>query len=257
MITHDMHMHPQIIKGAGRFDEFAKTALQKGIKTVCITDHMPLIGSTMSDRIPAGCVKRYCELGCEIKEKYRGVLDVRLGIEIDWHPTIKNQVEDVLSQGEFDFKIGSSHLHAIKSIPFFDGRLTQDDYIELMMENTQSAAESGYFDSIAHIDLYKWIFLKPERYKFKDGDCDECDHEHSIKAALTAIKQNGLLAEVNTHLYVATGDKKSIYPSVYIANMAKSLGIDFYFGSDAHSPEQVGSMIDFIRKDPLYSDIIK
>ena len=71
MITHDMHMHPQIIKGAGRFDAFAEVALQKGIKTVCITDHMPLIGSTMSDRIPLGKVKEYCEIGKGIKEKYR------------------------------------------------------------------------------------------------------------------------------------------------------------------------------------------
>ncbi len=255
MITHDMHMHPQIIKGAERFDAFAEVALKKGIKTVCITDHMPLINSTMSDRIPVGKVKEYCEIGNRIKGKYDGILKVRLGIEIDWHPTIRGQVEEVLSQGEFDFKIGSSHLHAIKSIPFFDGHLTQDDYVELMLENEASAASTGFFDSIAHMDMYKWIFLKPERYKFCGKNYDERSHESSIKHTLKAIKDNGLLMEVNSHLTLVEGGE--LYPSEYITALAKEMGLDFYFGSDAHKPEEVGTKIDYVRNHDLYSKIIK
>ena len=95
MIFHDMHMHPQIIKGAERFDAFAEVALQKGIKKVCITDHMPLIGSTLSDRIPVGKVKEYCEIGKAIKEKYDGVLDVKLGIEIDQKELVNNTTGEI------------------------------------------------------------------------------------------------------------------------------------------------------------------
>ena len=255
MIAHDMHMHPQIIKGAERFDAFADVAIQKGIKKVCITDHMPLIGSTLSDRIPEGKVKEYCRIGKAIKEKYDGILEVKLGIEVDWHPTIRDQVEEVLSQGEFDFIIGSSHLHAIKTIPFFDGHLTQDDYIELMLENTVSAAESGYFDSIAHIDMYKWIFLKPDRFPMKTSSHDERTHESSIKQTLGAIKDNGLLMEVNSHLTLMEGGE--LYPSEYITSLAKEMGLDFYFGSDAHKPEEVGTQIDYVRNHPLYSGVIK
>ena len=257
MITHDMHTHPQIIKGAERFDEFAEIAIQKGIKTIGITDHMPLESLKQSDRIPVGMLKEYCRTGREIKKKYQGILDVKLGIEADWHPTIKDAVEQVVCEGEFDYVIGSSHLHAIKSIPFFDGHLTRDDYIELMMENTISAAQSGYFNSIAHIDMYKWIFLKPDRFMLGGDEYDETAHESSIKAALTAIKQNGLMLEVNTHLTCMQDDPKNIYPSVFIANMAKDMGLKFYFGSDAHKPEEVGTKIDYIRSHPLYSIIIK
>ena len=162
MILHDYHTHPQIIQDEARFDAFARRALERGIKEICITDHMPLQCSSASDRIPHGKVEKYCKIARRLADRYKDTITVRVGIEVDWHPSIENEVRAVLGEGEFDLVIGSSHLHAIKSADIFNNVKTHTDYARAMMQNTESAAKSGYFDAIAHIDMYKWVFSLPD-----------------------------------------------------------------------------------------------
>ena len=101
----DYHMHPKVVLDPSAFDLYAQRALAQGIEEVCITDHMPLSTSCAKDRIPAGQVEAYCQQVQKIKEKYKGHLSVRLGIEIDYHPAFTKEIEAVLSAGDYDFVI--------------------------------------------------------------------------------------------------------------------------------------------------------
>ena len=107
----DYHMHPRVIEGDERFDLFAAEAIKKGIERVCITDHMPLSISNASDRIPKGRVGEYCRRVRELSERYKGIIDIKCGIEIDFHPSVIGEIEEVLGDGEFDYILGSSHMH--------------------------------------------------------------------------------------------------------------------------------------------------
>jgi histidinol-phosphatase (PHP family) len=123
---------------------------------------MPISISKASDRIPKGGVSEYCKRVRKLAEKYAEQIVVKCGIEIDFLPQYKDEAEAVLSEGTFDYVIGSSHLHMLES--YFQGNYSKETYAKAMFENTMAAAETGYFDTIAHIDMYKWVFSKAERY---------------------------------------------------------------------------------------------
>ncbi len=249
MILSDFHLHPQILT-RDNFDEFVLTAKKRGIEKICITDHMPLLCSGASDRIPKGRVYDYCKKADELKKQYKDIIDIMVGIEVDWHPTIENEVKSVLSEGQFDLVIGSSHLHAIKNADIFNKVKTRSEYARAMMQNTTLLAKSGYFDAVAHIDMYKWVFSLPDRFLLSDDGFCEQNIKDDIENALLAIKQNGLMLEINPHF--AKGDIAKVYPSEYITNMAIKIGIPFYYGSDAHTPQDVGVMLDILLKTEPY-----
>ena len=253
----DYHIHPQVIKDESSFDEFASTAISKGIEEICITDHMPLSCSSASDRIPKGRVNDYCRRVKKIAGKYEGRLSVKLGIEIDYHPSLKSEIEAVLSEGEFDFVLGSSHLHVLSSLSLFDGKHSYGDYAEEMYKNTVLASESGYFNAIAHVDMYRWIFTKPDRFPLVDDGFCESEHAGAITDMLSAIKKNGLRLEINTHFASHTLDLSKVYPCDLITQTALDMGINFSFGSDAHKAEDVGKMLDMLRCHALYGKAIK
>jgi histidinol-phosphatase (PHP family) len=164
---------------------------------------------------------------------------VKCGIEIDFLPQYKDEAEAVLSEGTFDYVIGSSHLHLLGD--YFRGNCSKEDYAKAMLENTMIAAETGYFDTIAHIDMYKWVFLKTERYPLS-GNFDEQNIKDVIDETLQTIKRCGVNLEINTHLLVNTGKDIDLYPSPYILQRALECGNTFVMGSDAHKPEDVGAL---------------
>ena len=253
----DYHIHPQVVQNPDRFDEFARVAMENGIYEVCITDHMPLTGSDAGDRIPDGMVQEYCFQARKIVQKYEGRLSVKLGIEIDYHPSLTNQIEEVLKAGDFDFVLGSSHLHAIKELDIFNVVKSCSRYAEAMLINTISAAESGYFDAIAHIDMYNWIFSNPERFSLADDGFSEQKYDELIDRTLDVIKDNDLYLEVNPHFAVAQGNISNVYPSASITERALDKGIKFSYGSDAHIPEDVGVMLGNLRKHKIYGKALQ
>ena len=256
-MVRDYHMHPQILTKPELFAQFVETARMNGIEEICITDHMPLIGSSAKDRLPAGSVREYCATAKRLKEHYRDVLSVKLGIEIDFHPTVTDQIERVLDEGEFDWILGSSHLHALPGLEIVKNCKNGTQYTMKMYENTAAAAESGWFTAIAHFDMYRWIFSRPDRFPLEDDGFREEDHKDVIDDVLKVIAAKGLRLEINTHFAVSQEDLSCVYPSPMILNMAAEKGIPFSFGSDAHKPEDVGALLPELRQSPVYGKAIR
>ena len=256
-MVRDYHMHPQIVTKPELFEQFVESARARGIEEICITDHMPLIGATAKDRLPAGSVREYCEKAKRLKEEYQDRISVKIGIEIDYHPTITDQIERVLDEGEFDWILGSSHLHALPDLDLIQKCGTRTQYALAMFENTAKAAESGYFTAIAHLDMYRWIFSRPDRFPLEDDGFREEDHKGLIDGVLDAIKKNGLYLEINSHFAESQNDLSCAYPSAMILQMAQAKGIRFSFGSDAHKPEHVGALLKDLRESPVYGNAIR
>lgn len=252
----DYHMHPTVAQDAARFDAFARQAIQAGIEEVCITDHMPLSTSNAGDRIPAGQVAAYCRAVREIARVYEGRLSVRLGIEIDYHPDFTGEIEAVLEAGQFDFVIGSSHMHVGQS-DIFNMVSTHNEYVRAALENTILAARSGYFNAIAHLDMYRWIFTLPARFPLRDDGYAVEKHLPLIGETLDAIAEHGLYLEINAHVAIQTQDIAQTFPDAAIVSMALEKGMRFYYGSDAHTAEHVGGMLDSLRAHPVYGQAIR
>lgn len=252
----DYHMHPTVVQHPERFDGFARQAMAKGIEEICVTDHMPLTVSRAGDRIPAGRVEDYCRAVRELAWRYRDRLSIRLGIEVDYHPDYTDEIEAVLRAGQFDFVLGSSHMH-VGQCDIFRMVGTYSEYAEASLKNTMMAARSGYFNAIAHLDLYRWVFTLPERFPLRDDGYRADKLERLIEATLEAIRDEGLRLEINPHLAVNSQRLEDTYPEKEIVEKALEKGISFCYGSDAHQEEHVGAWLTELRAHPVYGRALK
>ena len=248
----DYHIHAMVLKDSVRAEQFIQQAIERGFGEICITDHMPVSVSSASDRIPSGMVKNYCESVRALARKFEDRISIRLGIEVDYHPSLTAEIEDVLGQGDFDYVLGPSHLHIFKGV-YASESVSRNQYASLMLENTVRAAQSGYFNAIAHMDMYRWIFTwSGSRPSLIDDGFSEEKHADEIEAALLAIRNNGLFLEINPHFAESTGNLENTYPSMSILQKALDLGLRISYGSDAHHPESVGALWEELERHPIY-----
>jgi len=95
----------------------------------------------------------------------------------------------------------------------------------------RSAAKTGLFDIIAHMDLVKKFGYRPKS-----------DLGPVIDETAAVFKAAGLAVEINT-----SGLRKpvaEVYPSADILRILSKNGVPITFGSDAHDPKDVGRDFD-------------
>ena len=130
----DYHMHPTVLKKPERFPLFVQKALEMGVGEICVTDHMPLSISHAKDRLERGTVREYCARVRELAEEYRDKIKIKCGIEIDYHPSVIGEIEQVLGEGDFDVILGSSHIHIFEKENC--ARYTYNDFAKMALENS-------------------------------------------------------------------------------------------------------------------------
>ena len=250
----DYHIHPTILRNPDQFALFVESALSKNIKEICVTDHMPLSVSNASDRIAQGSVGAYCRAVRETAKKYEGVISIKCGIEIDYHPSVISEVERVLQEGDFDFILASSHMHIfIKDY----SRYTFNGFASASIENSIKAAETGWFDAISHPDMYRFAFENPHRFPLADDGYAPVRHEALIKELLDAVAKRGMYLEINPHLAESKQDTSYTYPEKTIAEWALEKNVRFSYGSDAHAPYSVGAYLDELERHSVYGKALK
>src|SRR5206468_1585142 len=95
-------------------------------------------------------------------------------------------------------------------------------------ERLTMAAESGFFDIIAHADLCKKFCYYPQQ------DCTPL-----FRRFLEAAQRHHVAIELNTA--GLRKDCQEIYPSPAIVQIAAELRVPITFASDAHAPGEVGA----------------
>lgn len=108
MITADFHTHTDFSSDSEQPMEGALEALiSKGIKTVCFTEHMDMDypgGEFILD------TAAYRARLLELREKFRGRIGVLFGVELGLMDYLAPRLREYVSEWDFDFIIGSSHL---------------------------------------------------------------------------------------------------------------------------------------------------
>ncbi|WP_291423991.1 histidinol-phosphatase HisJ family protein [Deinococcus sp.] len=228
----DAHTHTPLCGHAtGTPREYAQAALDAGLAGICFTDHMPMPRWYDAPwRMSLEQLPEYIGEIQAVQQEFAGRLDVRLGLEADFHPGTEQFVEKVLGMHEWDYVIGSIHYLGAWG---FDNPEFVDEYAERDLSGlyrdyyalAAAAARSGLFDSIGHLDLPK-----------KFGHCDP--EGQAALHALDTIAAAGLALDFNT-----AGWRKPVaeaYPAPNLVRAAAERAIPFVLGSDAHKPEEVG-----------------
>ncbi|TFG17815.1 MAG: histidinol-phosphatase HisJ [Promethearchaeota archaeon] len=251
MLFQDWHSHNELCRHArGSIEDYIKTAINKGLNLIGISDHFPYECLEGIDAIPyeeyamkLGELDLYLSRVKNLKEKYQNIIEIKLAFELDYikpqvsahKPYLKPYSEDL------DYILGSVHilLRNGKLFAFDDNRFLNDyqlyesinqiyiDYYHIMQDMISSSDFS--FDIISHFDL-------PKKYNKQPEDAEIiADH---IDKTLELIRKKDLTIEINT-----SGWRKEVkeqYPSKKIIKKMYELDIPILLGSDAHRPDEVG-----------------
>lgn len=237
MITGDFHIHTSFSSDSeADVRTVLDSAMEKGLKTVCITDHWdedyPEKYEGEAFRLDREAYVQELEM---LKKEYANKLDVRIGIEIGMQPHLGAFYKERINQYPYDFVIGSVHLVGGED-PYY--KEWWDEYTDAQMyqkafdETSANLNQIEDFDVLGHIDyIVRYGRRQAEAYSYERF----CDVLTEILKKLIA---SGKGIELNT-----AGWKYGLdfcHPHPDVLREYRELGGEIItIGSDAHKPEQV------------------
>ncbi|MBT3368965.1 MAG: histidinol-phosphatase HisJ family protein [Nitrospina sp.] len=229
----DYHMHTALCKHAeGTVAEYRNAAGILGIPEICFVDHAPNPdGYDSSHRMSLNEFGAYKEMICA--EMDHQAPHVLFGIEADYYRGCETFLKKWLEAQDFDLVLGSVHFiddwgfdnpdvkQVWNSVDIAD---TWRAYFKLVAK----LVDTRLFDVVSHLDIPKKFGYRPS----------ENDLKEMVQPALDRMAAAGMGMELNTSgLRKPVGE---IYPSALIVSLAQERDIPICFGSDAHSPQDVG-----------------
>jgi histidinol-phosphatase (PHP family) len=135
MIYADSHTHSVFsFDGHQSVDELCRSAIEKGIQKIALTDHLDCDGEFEGyyDHYDAEGAKKAV---LEAREKYEGKVEIAYGVELGQPYTHPKETRALIEKQGFDFIIGS--LHNLVGVPDFcmlDYTKMTDRQIELLWQ---------------------------------------------------------------------------------------------------------------------------
>jgi histidinol-phosphatase (PHP family) len=244
-IKFDLHTHHNRCGHAeGNIEDYIKAAIQNDLQVIGISDHTPFFYSEEDQLYPGIAMPKsgfpnYIEEVQSLKEKYKGKIQVLLGVESDFFPKHINVYRQILNKYPFDYIIGS--VHYVQDISIFKkGRwegLTSEQQVQVKEDYyhiIEQSVHSNLFQIIAHMDAMKGFYPA-----FSAIETDV------VENTLKIIGEQDLAIEVNTS--GNTKDCGGWYPADDILERALFYNVKITFGSDAHVPERVGDEWELVR----------
>lgn len=243
----DLHTHHYRCGHAeGTIRDYIEAAIKADLQVIGISDHSPYFAHEKDQAKPNIAMAKsefpnYVNEVLQLKEEYRGKIEVLLGVESDFFPEHIELYRQIYAQYPFDYIIGS--VHHTDGVSIFDKkrflkvseenkRQQKERYNELIRQS----AESGLFQVLGHIDALKAYY---------PALC-EVRTDQKVDEALRAIAKHGVSIEINT-----SGKSKACggwYPADDILERACHYGVDVTLGSDSHVPERVGDELEDVRQ---------
>lgn len=233
----DYHMHtPRCNHASGTVMEYAQAAVAAGVTEIGMSDHSPMPDDFDKPwRMDRSELSDYLQEVEQARDAMSSELTVRVGLEADFHPGTEAYVAEMIDSYAWDYVIGSVHyigdwgFDNPDTIDIWQSWSIEDAYCAYFNLVEQSAA-SGLFDIIGHPDLIK---------KFGHRAPVNSDRVNSaVESMLQAVKKADVTLEISS-----AGLRKpvaEIYPHKSMIKRAAELNIPFSYGSDAHSPSEVG-----------------
>lgn len=230
----DFHLHTWFSGDSKADPEMViERGIALGMKTLCFTDHCDTDCGNSAFIVD---VDAYMEKMLILKEKYRGRIEICIGVELGMQPYLAEQHREYVKRYPFDFVIGSQHLVNGKDPYYpeaFEGQEDREvyrDYFEQLYDNVQTFSD---YQVLGHIDYV----VRYGKYKEKEYVC--ADYADIFDGILRKVIGDGKGIEVNT-----AGFKHGLgfqNPHVDILRRYYELGGEIVtVGSDAHAPEYVG-----------------
>ncbi|MCX6834776.1 MAG: histidinol-phosphatase HisJ family protein [candidate division Zixibacteria bacterium] len=253
----DYHCHCDYsIDAYGTIDEYCEAALQRGLAEICFTTHWDTnsVSSGQDNVIRIGGQSRptvpdnlapYVDDVLRARESSapRG-LSVVLGVEFGWYPGCEETAAALRDRYRFDhFLCGIHELEGCcfsceRCYPNCFPHYSAEQLVEKYVSEVETAAHSGLFDCIAHLD-----YIRKFGEAYYGPGLNDLLLKQLAERAFPALVAGNTAIEVNTSA-IRRGFKDN-FPRVAIVNAARRAGVEVrHLGSDAHAPNQVGFDFD-------------
>jgi histidinol-phosphatase (PHP family) len=231
----DYHVHSEFsIDCRISIPEMCRAAIAAGVTELAITDHV--------DHEPADEGYGYYKAEAYFKaieiarKEFDGELVLLAAAEVDFNRRTVVEVERFLSQHEYDFVIGSVHYGDGGQIIFpdyFEPR-TLDGVFLPYFDEIEAAIDTGWFDTIGHLDL-------PKRYAPKTHRTyDPILYRERLAPIFAKLIAKGTSFEINTS-GIRQAPKTSMPGPAVVRWYVEAGGKLITTGTDSHAPQTVGS----------------
>jgi len=233
------HTHTHYCDGKGSFEDYLN---KNQVKSIGFSSHAPLPFSSPWAMKKNELVKYLNEIN---QLKNTETIEIYAGLEVDFIPTL-------ISPSDFDqldFTIGS--IHFVDALP--DGQPWEVDGnhalflkgLETIFSSKPKEVWSRYFELtrkmldespptiLGHMDKMK--IQNIDNKFFKE---DDSWYQDEVKQTIKAIKNSGVIVEVNTR-GIYQKKSSSTYPSSWILELLVASNIPITLNSDAHHPSQL------------------
>ena len=238
----DYHAHTTFCDGRDTPAEMVAEAYRRGFESVGLSSHSytTFEGGFGMTRTLAACYRREV---LSLKEKYRGRMNVFLGIEQDVFSTPAEGYDYIIGGAHY-IGVGDASV-AVDMSPtkveegvreYFAGDWMR--YVAAYYETAAKIPETTGADIVAHFDLVT---------KFNEGNryFDENSPAYR-KIAIEALERAAVsrpIFELNSG-GVRRGRRSRVYPDAFLLREIRRLGCDIIFSSDSHDKSSLGFMFD-------------
>ncbi len=235
MINADFHTHSYYSSDSTELlRKMADSALEKGLKTLCLTEHHDPDYPTGEFNLDT---EKYREELLRLKEEYSGKPELLFGVELGVMGYLAPRLREFVQKWDFDFVIASTHF--VDGIdpyyPEYFEKLGAKNgvlrYFEATLENVNAFDN---FDVYGHLDYV--VRYSPEK-KY-----NPVDYRELIDEILKKLISMGKGIEINSKGASTIG---YCHPNPFILNRYKELGGEIVtVGSDAHDGSHISADFD-------------
>jgi len=238
MILEDFHVHSTYCDGKNTLEEMVRTAVDLKMTRIGFSGHAytAFDGTycmTKEDTL------RYAEDIAELKEKYKGKIEILCGLEMDYFSEKPNIETDYLlgsvhyvKSGDIYCEVDNSEKVMISDVnTYFDGSFYA--YTDAYFTLVGDVIRKTNADIIGHFDLVT---------KFNEGnklfDTDNPKYVMAAKAAVDKLIPYGKPFEINTGA-MSRGYRTEAYPEMQFLKYIKDKGGRVILSGDTHAAENL------------------
>ncbi len=224
----------------GTPEEYVLQAIDGGITHMGFSDHFPLKqpdGSESQYRVPTREAKEYIDEVLTLREKYKEKIDLRVGFEMEYYPTLFDEMVKSARLCGAEYLICGQHFLSREEEKNGFATITPTGsperlhaYASLVVE----AIETGIFTYIAHPDILVFVG-------------EEALYRQEMQRICLAAKRRNVPLEIN-FLGIREGRK---YPNEVFWRLAGDVDAPVTFGLDAHQTEHAADAASVARAEAL------
>jgi len=249
MLNTNFHSHCTFCDGRNHPEDFIKFAVAKHFRAYGFSSHSPLPFETFWN-MSACDMDEYINEITRLKEKYEDLIEIYLGMEIDFLDETYNASIPYFRSLPLEYRIGSVHFLS-RGLPLIEENVVCIDgpyeefalaieqhyrgSVRLITEdfflNSMQMVENGGFDIVGHLDK---IYQNGIRHP--DFDIHTVWYQKLLETYIDLIAEKGLIVEINTKNFVR---KQQTFPHINTLKLLHKHRIPIMVNSDCHSPDLV------------------